>query len=209
MAKPMSFGVGIYLFDEVEPLDFAGPYQVFTTAERMHRRIASDAGPLFRVFTVAEAPSEIAMRGGLRLLSDYGFADHSKIDLLIVPGGVIDAELAKPSVLEWLARHAEAAPHVLSICTGAFLLAEAGVLTEGRVTTHWEDIPDLRARYPQLDVVAGARWVEHGKVTCSAGISAGIDAALHLLSRLAGHELAERTARQMDYRWPDRAGSVE
>lgn len=199
----MSLGVGIYLFGEVEPLDFAGPYQVFTTAERMHRRIAPDAAPLFHVFTVAAHPAKIAMRGGLELLPDYGFADHPNIDLLIVPGGIVDAELAKPAVLAWLARRADAARQVLSICTGAFLLAEAGVVTAGQVTTHWEDIPDLRSRYPQLEVVADLRWVERDKLICSAGISAGIDASLHLLGQLAGPALAERTARQMDYPWLD------
>lgn len=198
----MTLGVGIYLFGEVEPLDFAGPYQVFTAAERMHCRIAPDAAPLFQVFTVAESPSALTMRGGLRLLPDYGFADHPKIDVLIVPGGVVDAELAKPAVIEWLARQAAGARQVLSICTGAFLLVEAGVVTTGQITTHWEDIPDLRARYPRLDVVADTRWVERGKVICSAGISAGIDASLHLLGQLAEPALAERTARQMDYRWP-------
>lgn len=200
-AKPVTLGVGIYLFGEVEPLDFAGPYQVFTTAERMWRRQAPNAEPLFQVFTVAETPSALAMRGGLRLLPDYAFAEHPAIDLLIVPGGVIGAELQKPAVIEWMRSQAAAAQQIFSICTGAFFLAEAGVLAEGRITTHWDDIPDLRMRYPHLDVVEGVRWVEQGKVISSAGISAGIDASLHVLGCLAGRALAERTARQMDYRW--------
>ena len=86
------------------------------------------------------------------------------------------------------------------MCTGAFLLAEAGVLTDQRVTTHWEDIPDLKRAYPALDVVEGARWVDDGIVT-SAGISAGIDMSLYLVAKLRARELALRTARQMEFDW--------
>jgi transcriptional regulator GlxA family with amidase domain len=94
-------------------------------------------------------------------------------------------------------------PLVASICTGAFLLAKAGVLDGKAVTTHWEDIDDLKAMFPGLDVRTGQRWVDEGTVVTSAGISAGIDMSLHLVERLAGRALAERTARQMEFDWTE------
>jgi len=94
------------------------------------------------------------------------------------------------------------------VCTGAFILAAAGVLTEGPATTHWEDIADLRTQYPALDVLENLRWVDRGALVTSAGISAGIDMSLHLIERLAGRALAEATARQMDYRWIEDAAAA-
>jgi len=89
------------------------------------------------------------------------------------------------------------------VCTGAFLLARARLLKGKSATTHWEDIADLRAMAPATRVVQGVRWVEEGSVLTSAGISAGLDMSLHIVARLAGHDLAARTARQMDYEWRD------
>jgi transcriptional regulator GlxA family with amidase domain len=103
----------------------------------------------------------------------------------------------------WIARVAPGCEIVASVCTGAFLLAAAGVTGDAPLTTHWEDLADLRAAWPALHVVEGVRWVEDGRLISSAGIAAGIDMSLHLVERLAGRALAERTARQMDVRWLD------
>ena len=102
---------------------------------------------------------------------------------------------------DWIARASLEARITASVCTGAFLLAASGVVTSDAVTTHWEDIADLRAQFPALNVREDLRWVDTGRIVSSAGISAGIDMSLHLVERLAGRELAERTARQMDYAW--------
>lgn len=207
---PASWRVAILAFDDVEALDLAGPYEVFTTAARMHARQHADTPPLFGVRCVARdagSGAAVRARAGLRIVPDAGFADAAPVDLLVVPGGVVDGALACPATLAWIARTAAGARVTASVCTGAFLLAAAGVVREGAVTTHWEDINDLRARYPQLDVRIGVRWVDHhsaGRLFTSAGISAGIDLSLHLVERLAGRALAERTARQMDTPWnPD------
>lgn len=209
-AAPAPWRVAILAFDDVEALDLAGPYEVFTTATRMHARQHAGAPPLFDVRCVAREAgpgAAVRARAGLRIVPDAGFADTAPADLLVVPGGVVDGALACPATLAWIARTAAAARVTASVCTGAFLLAAAGVVRDGAVTTHWEDIDDLRARFPQLDVRAGVRWVDHGgtgRLFTSAGISAGIDLSLHLVERLAGRALAERTARQMDTPWnPD------
>ena len=190
-----TLNVGIFVFDDVEVLDFAGPFQVFTTAQR----VASPDKP-FETFTVA-ANAEVQARGGLPIVPRYTFGREPRIDVLIVPGGVVTEELGKSAVIEWIAAHAAEAQLTASVCTGAFLLAKAGLLAGKTVTTHWEDIDDFRKSFPGIAVDTQARFVDEGRVVTSAGISAGIDMSLHLVERLAGEPLARRTARQMDYRW--------
>ena len=201
MSKLPPLSVGILVFDAVEALDFAGPYEVFTTASRVAARHQPDAGRLFEVVCISRDGQSIQARAGLRVLPEHSFADHPTVDLLIVPGGVVDAAMACPQTLAWLARTAAQAQITASVCTGAFLLAASGVLRSGEVTTHWEDVADLRARFPELAVRTGPRWIDNGAIITSAGISAGIDMCLHLVARLADSALAERTARQMDYPW--------
>lgn len=208
MTRP--FGIAILAFDDVEALDLAGPYEVFTTAARMAARheAAGWAGRSiaegWQVACVARNLAPVRARAGLKVVPTRDFSDETPVDLLIVPGGVVDAAARCPDTLEWV-RHASAqASLTASVCTGVFVLAAAGVVNTHRVTTHWEDLDDLRRQWPSLDVVDGVRWVEDGRVFSSAGISAGIDLSLHLVARLTCPELAERTARQMDYRWMSR-----
>ena len=199
----MSLRVLILAYDGVEALDFGGPFEVFTTASRVAGRLQPDAPAPFEVASVALAAAgqPVAARAGLRLLADHDLASDPRADVLIVPGGVVDAPMASPATLRWMAGCAAGAQVVASVCTGVFLLARSGVVTREAVTTHWEDIGELRERFPALDVREGVRWVDTGRIVSSAGISAGIDMSLHLVERLAGRELAERTARQMDYAW--------
>ena len=194
--------VGILIFDEVELLDMAGPYEVFTTAARVHGRSQPAGTPLlFNVFTLARSAAPVQARAGLRLQPDCTLDDHPPLDCAIVPGGVVDAEVGQAALMDWIAAQARSARLLGSVCTGALLLAQAGVLDGLEATTHWEDVEALRALRPGLRVLEGRRWVDAGRIVSSAGISAGIDMSLHLVERLAGRELAERTARQMDYAW--------
>jgi transcriptional regulator GlxA family with amidase domain len=193
--------IGIFLFDDVEALDFAGPYEVFTTATRVACRRHATAPGLFTVSAIAANGQPVRARAGLQIMPDHTFGTHPAVDVLIVPGGVVTAEMHKPEVIEWVAQTASQAQITASVCTGAFLLAQAGVLTQGPVTTHLEDLSDLQALFPNLQVVSDRRWVDTGRVLSSAGISAGIDMCLHLVDRLHSRELAQGTARQMDYAW--------
>lgn len=186
--------VGIYIYDQAEVLDFSGPFEVFTTASR----VCPDAEP-FTVFLVGETSGVIHARAGYRVLADCSIDDHPPLDVLIVAGGMHHDEMLKPRVIRWLASVANQAQLTASVCTGAFLLAQAGVFTDGKVTTHWQDIAELRTLFPGLLVVEGVRWVDTGERVSSAGISAGIDMSLHLVSRLHSPELARLTARQMDF----------
>lgn len=198
----MTVNVGIYLFPDVEVLDFAGPYEVFTTASRVHTRQGGDREP-FKVFTVGRHRLPVKARAGLSVLVDHTLETHPPIDLLIVPGGVIDGELAADGLMEWLRATAATAGICAAVCTGAFLLARAGLLDGRQVTTHWEDQAQLQEDFPGLSVVADRRWVDLGHLVTSGGISAGIDMSLHLVERLASRQLALATARQMEYRWQD------
>ncbi|AOG23181.1 DJ-1/PfpI family protein [Acidovorax sp. RAC01] len=201
---PSPLQVAILVFDDVEALDLGGPYEVFTTASRMHLRLHPGATEPFRVTCVARSTAPVRARAGLRVLPDAAFADLASApppDVLIVPGGVVDAAAACPDTRAWVAQAATGAQITASVCTGAFILAAAGVLTHGPATTHWEDLADLRQQYPALEVQDNVRWVDRGALVTSAGISAGIDMSLHLVSRLAGAPLAQRTARQMDTPW--------
>ncbi|MVT27905.1 DJ-1/PfpI family protein [Acidovorax citrulli] len=210
---PASIRVALLAFDDVEALDLAGPYEVFTTAARLHARHQPGTPPLFDVRCVARTTAGgvvVRARAGLRIVPDGDFSDAVLPDVLIVPGGVVDDAMRCPDTLAWIARAAASARVTASVCTGAFLLAAAGVVRDGAVTTHWEDVDDLRRQFPRLDVRTGVRWVQHGgagRLFTSAGISAGIDLSLHLVERLAGRALAGRTARQMDTPWhPDPQG---
>ncbi len=196
--------VALLAYDDVEALDFAGPFEVFTTASRVHAR-ATPGEPLFDVVPVAAATGPVRARAGLVIVPEATIADAGGFDLLVVPGGVVDAVRTDRAVLDWLAATHQAARLTASVCTGAFLLAEAGIVASGPVTTHWEDLGELASAFPALDVLPDRRWVQQGRVFTSAGISAGIDLSLHLVEVLAGRELAVRTARQLDYPMPPNA----
>lgn len=218
---PPSMNIGIYVFDEMEVLDFAGPYEVLTTAARVQSRLqaaeqtaeqaageaAGEAAqtaapaPLFSVILLGQTTAGVEARAGLRVTPDFTICQHPPLDVLIVPGGVVQAETTKADVVAWIQLQASRVRILASVCTGAFLLARAGCLNGRQATTHWEDLADLRAQFPAVKVCAGVRWVDAGTVMTSAGISAGIDMSLHLVQRLHSIELAQGTARQMDFDW--------
>ncbi|MCD5973611.1 DJ-1/PfpI family protein [Pseudomonas syringae] len=199
----MSINIGIYVYDDVEVLDFAGPYEVFTTATRMHLRKSRDDRALFNVFTIGRTLDPIRARAGLKVDPDFSIDDHPVMDCLIVPGGVVNAELEKADVIRWISGQSVPERVVAAVCTGAFLLVKTGKLAGKQVTTHWEDIDDLKEMFPSVDVLSTLRWVDEGAFVTSAGISAGIDMSLHLVERLHSRELAERTALQLDFDWTE------
>ena len=186
--------IGIYIYDQAEVLDFSGPFEVFSVANRL-------ANLGWNIWLVAEEKSLVEARGVFQVKPHYSIQNVPELDVLIVVGGVHSDELRKTEVINWIRKTAEKTRITGSVCTGAFLLAEAGLLDGLEVTTHWEDISDLHRNYKNLQVREGIRWIEQGKLFTAAGISAGIDMSLELVSRLASAELAERTARQMEYTW--------
>lgn len=194
--------VGIFIFDEVEVLDFAGPFEVFSVAGRIARANGFSAHVPFKVCTVSAARGPVTARHGLTVAAHRDFASGSTYDILIVPGGVVDRERSKAEVIDWIRSTAQTALLTASVCTGAFLLAEAGLLDGHRATTHWEDIAAFRNDFPHIPVIESVAYVDEGEILSSAGISAGIGMSLHIVERILGRQAATRTARQMQYDWP-------
>jgi transcriptional regulator GlxA family with amidase domain len=193
--------IGIYLFPEVEVLDFSGPYEVFNTAARLCLRSSPEIAPIFEIVLVGAQTKPIRARGGMQIIPDVHFSEVRQLDILIIPGGVVEAESKNDDLLDWIRSIHSESEITASVCTGSFLLAHAGLLDGLEATTHWEDLDDLARMFPGVDVVETVRWVKTGKIMTSAGISAGIDMSLQIVARLEGSELAALTARQMDYDW--------
>ncbi len=190
--------VGVLIFDSVEVLDFCGPYEVFSIASRPDD--TPTTVPPFTAFTIARTPALVVTVGGLRVQPHHTFEDHPPLDILVIPGGIGTRPIMRdPQYLEWIRRQAGQVEITASVCTGALVLAEAGLLTGGPATTHWSVIDWMRSQYPNIDVRDDQRVIDRGTVITSAGVSAGIDMALHIVERLLGTECASAAAREMEY----------
>jgi transcriptional regulator GlxA family with amidase domain len=200
-----SMRIGILVFDEVDLLDVGGPYEVFLTASRLVSRAGRPAP--FDVVTVGVSGDPIVAYGGLSLTPQHALGDKAPdLDVLIVPGAIaIDEVLQDRRLLESIEGTASRASIVASVCTGAFLLGELGLLKGRAWTTHWSDVDELSKRVDG-EGQPWVRWVDTGAVVTSGGLSSGIAMALHLVDRLAGTELATRTARQLEYDWDPKSG---
>jgi transcriptional regulator GlxA family with amidase domain len=192
--------VAILIFDDVEVLDFCGPVEVLSTARPAGK--TNDEARLFEVVTIAEEARTIRCRGGLLVQPHHTIAAHPVLDILVVPGGWgTRRERRNDRLLDWIVDQDRSTKITASVCTGAFLLAERGLLDGRRATTHWASIAWMRQQYPDVLMVEDERVVDAGHIVTSAGVSAGIDMALHLVSRLHGRETAGWTARRMEYAW--------
>ena len=190
----MKRNVAILVFDDVEVLDFAGPFEVFAVTDELR------AHAEFHVFTVSELRATVRAKNGLKIVPDFVPEACPAANVLVIPGGSGSrALLNRPLLLEWVRKQARGAEVVMSVCTGARVLARAGLLDGLRATTHHENIDELRELAPAALVTADERFTDNGKICTSAGISAGIDLSLHVVARLLGREAADTTARYMEY----------
>jgi|ERR1044072_8253746 transcriptional regulator GlxA family with amidase domain len=187
--------IAFYLQDGVEVLDFAGPMEVFNYAN-------------FEIFTVSKTKGPITSQGVLKILPDYTLDNAPVADILAFFGGNAGNAVNDPDVISWVNRQSNVM-HYFSVCTGAFILGKAGILDGQTVTTFHESIENLRQAVPQAKVLSNVRFVDNGKVITTAGISAGIDGALHLVAKLRGDETARRVAAYMEYdKWVPSAGLI-
>ncbi|MBX2895116.1 MAG: DJ-1/PfpI family protein [Cyclobacteriaceae bacterium] len=194
--------IAIILFNEVEVLDFAGPFEVFSVTGK--RKL----GEPYEVFTVAETETIIA-RNNLVVKPTYLFTNAPPADIFLVPGGGgYDAdgkpfgsrrEMNNPVMLNWVKQQHVQSELTLSVCTGALILAKAGLLDGLQATTHFMAVEALKEISPSTNVLADQRYVDSGKVILSAGVSAGIDMAFYVVAKLQGAEVALETARYMQY----------
>jgi putative intracellular protease/amidase len=187
--------VAIVLFEGVELLDFAGPGEVFDTAQTI------DGQTAFEVFTVAATAEPVTSQGFVRVTPEYTIETSPPPDILVLPGGGVEDATRDERLLAWIRSAAGANEITMSVCNGAYFLARVGLLDGQRATTHWAAIPGLRSEAATATVVENVRFVDNGRVITTAGVSAGIDGALHVVDRLLGRPAARLTARAMEYDW--------
>jgi len=187
--------VGVLLFDGVEIIDFAGPYEVFGTAG-------------FGVVTISPDGKPVKTAMGLTVTPDASFANAPPFDILLVPGGDVADAQKDPRILDFIRKHADSSRYVLSVCTGSFIMGSSGVLDGLKATTFNPRIGDMAKQYPKVDVIKDVRWADNGKVITSAGLSSGIDAALHVVARVRGTDQAKTIAMHLEYDWKSEGGFV-
>ncbi|HDR7355497.1 DJ-1/PfpI family protein [Bacillus wiedmannii] len=188
------WSVGIFLFNEVEVLDFAGPFEVFSVTE-------VDEEKPFTVYTVSQNGEMITARNGLKVKPDYSIEDLPPIDILIIPGGkdVRENEVQNDIIINWVRQQMKEVKLMASVCTGALLLAKASLLEGLKATTHWASIQTFKKDFPNVEVMENVKFVDEGHIITSAGISAGINMSFHIVKNLLGVEIAEETAKSMEY----------
>ncbi|WP_062200426.1 GlxA family transcriptional regulator [Demequina salsinemoris] len=192
--------IGILLYENFDLIDAGGPYEVFLTASRL--AIRDGEAPLYDVVLISAGGDDVEAFGGMTLTGLVPVAEAGDLDVVLVPGLVdLAAARADSRIAEAVTELAERSSLVTSVCTGAFLLGDAGLLKGRPATTHWEDVPELGAHDGVGEAVAGVRWVDDGDVVTSGGLTSGIHMALHLVARDQGVEMAQRTARQLDLDW--------
>ena len=197
-AAPRTRNVAIVLYPGVELLDFAGPGEVFAAASNIG---AFRDKPAFRVYTVATTRTPVVSQGFVRITPDFSVEDAPPPDILVLPGGSSGNLADDARFMAWAAKAIPGSEISMSVCSGAFVLAKAGVL-DGRAATTWYGAVDhLRVAYPKVNVQEGRRFIDQGRILTTAGVSAGIDGALHVVARLLGRDVADRTARYMEYHW--------
>lgn len=193
-AQPKRMNVAIFVHEGVQLLDFSGPAEVFAD-------VHTDGGHAYNVYTVAPTEAEITSQGFLKVKPNYSISNCPPPDIIILPGGDTGIPLRNKKVIEWIKSAGDKSQHLLSVCTGAMLLAEAGFLDDKQATTHYCCQDGLAKDYPKVKVVKGVRYIDNGKVITTEGISAGIDGALYLVSKINGKNVATDVARYMMYDW--------
>lgn len=197
--------VGIFLFDGAEPTDFIGPYDVFSAVDfvpsKKRTTLYQTPHALYDIFTVSETKKDLhVMAGGLVLKAEYDFNDCPAIDILVVPGGLITEQiLSNSNVIGWLQNQSKNAAITLSVCSGAVLLAKAGLLSELSVTTHHLVFDDLLAIDPTIMPKKDERFVDNGRIITAAGVTAGYDAAMHIVYKTAGRDAFFKAGEILEY----------
>ena len=195
----MTTHIGILIFDDVDVLDVGGPYEVFLTAARLAARQGREEPFVVKVIGVTSDP--VVSYGGMGLVPNYTIDNAGEVDVAVIPGAIaIDGVVADAATMEAVRVLCATASIATSVCTGAFLLGDIGLLGDRPWTTHWEDVGDLATRIGSNHGTV-ARWIDSGEIVTAGGLSSGIAMALHLVDRLAGRDLAMATASQLDYGW--------
>lgn len=183
-----NFNTGIFIFNDVQTMDFAAPLEVFDQAS-------------FNVFTVAKTLDPVKTSSGQKLIPSYEFTNCPEIEILVIPGGRDFDQASDPDEIGWLQKTSKTSKYILTVCCGSIEYAKAGLLGNQAATTHHGYLDDLKKFEPSAKIVSGRKWVDSGKLITSGGLCSGIDAALYLISRINGMTEAERIAKWMEFPW--------
>jgi putative intracellular protease/amidase len=196
--RPYTRNVAVVLYQGVEILDFAGPAEVFEAAAGFG---ANGGEPAFRVYTVGRSRTPVVSQGFIDIVPDYSIDDSPRPDIVVLPGGGSDTVRNDPAFLAWVKEAGGHSDAVITVCTGAFIAAQAGFLDGLEATTYYGAVPSLASGFPSIRVLPGRRLVDNGRIITTAGVSAGIDGSLHFVARELGRWVADRTAEYMEYKW--------
>lgn len=202
--------VGILLYDHVDLIDMAGPSEVFHlaayTADDFPKLLSGQATPdehPFLVRTVSSNGRPLQASNGLRLQPDYAFEQAPAFDIVVIPGGNItflDQMCTQDKeVIRWIAQAATHSQLMTSVCTGAFLLAQTGLLDGKRATTHWFALDRFEQRFPRIQVQREAKFIDEGTIITAGGVTSGFNMALHVVERLIGEHMAQLIAKGIDF----------
>jgi putative intracellular protease/amidase len=195
LEDPKKTVVAILMFDGVQIIDFAAPYEVF-----------SQAG--YTIYTVSKDGQAVKAAQGLRSQVDHSYASAPQADIVVVPGGDVHAIERDEATLTWLRKQAPAADHVMSVCTGSFILGRSGLLDGASATTFHRAFDSMQKEFPKVKVLRDQRWVDAGKVVTSSGLASGIDTSLHVVAEMRGLKVARSVAMNLEYDWNPQAGFV-
>jgi transcriptional regulator GlxA family with amidase domain len=196
--KPYTRNVAIVVYNNAEILDFAGPTEVLSAASGFGNVTGDDA---FKVYLIARTKEPVLAQGFIKVTPDYAYSEAPKADVIVVPGGNSSELTRDPAFMAWFKNAAQESEVVLTVCTGAAVLSKTGLIDGLEITTWYGAIEGLQKSNPKLTVKDGRRFIDNGKYITTAGVSAGIDGGLHLVSRLLGRRTADQVARYMEYHW--------
>jgi putative intracellular protease/amidase len=199
--KPYTRNVAVVVYENAEPLDWTGPFEVYNDAGSFG---SANGEPAFNVYIVSKTTEPLNAQG-LKVVPNYSIANAPKPDIVIFPGGPSSKIYDDPEFFAWAKKVSAEAEIAQSVCTGAFVLAKAGMLDGLEVTTFHGAIEGLRKNYPNVHVEDGRRFVDNGHIVTTAGISAGIDGSLNVVARLLGRRVADEVATYMEYHWTPEA----
>jgi putative intracellular protease/amidase len=197
--KVVPRNLAIFIFDGVQIIDYTGPYEVFGQAH-------INGDHMFNVYTIAEKADPITTNMGMTVTPKYTFETAPKPDIIVLPGGGVSEQMNNPKVIKWVQESASRAEYVMSVCNGAFYLGKAGLLDGLSATTFYGLIDGLKTLAPKAKIVTDQRFVDNGKIITTAGLSSGIDGALHLVEKIAGRGRAQEIALNMEYNWQPDSG---
>jgi transcriptional regulator GlxA family with amidase domain len=185
--------VAILIYDGIYLMDFCGPLEIFNDA------MLNDTTPAFEVYTVAPFDAGIKAHTNSVIIPNYSFNNCPLPDILIIPGGNINLSKNNKKIGDWIKETSATSEITMSVCTGAFILADLGLLDGLNATTWYGATTRLQNLYPKINVQTGIRYTDNGKIITTAGVSAGIDGALYLVGKLYGKEIAQKTAKYIEY----------